>query len=176
LLGTAGTIPLERDEFRMSHHRALAYCLSMISAQTRSAFVARENRCPLFRIMLQRRTCAGGAPGSDGRVRLSALCSVLRVNAPRFVLLQRFKQPCGHASALPRRVAPEGCMKPKPSSIDEGAGKAGCRSHPWPPCVKNARGRNHRYEPDSPAFPARWFYGLYALSPVSRACLPPSPA
>jgi len=26
--------------------------LSMISAQTRSAFVARENRYPLFRIML----------------------------------------------------------------------------------------------------------------------------
>jgi hypothetical protein len=25
----------------------------MISAQTRSAFVARENRCTLFRIMLQ---------------------------------------------------------------------------------------------------------------------------
>jgi len=27
--------------------------LSMISAQTRSAFVARENRYPLFRIMVQ---------------------------------------------------------------------------------------------------------------------------
>jgi len=27
-------------------------CLSMISAQTRSAFVARENRFPLFRIVL----------------------------------------------------------------------------------------------------------------------------
>src|SRR5436189_77684 len=39
---------LERDDFRMNHHRALAYCLSMISAQTRSAFVARENRYPLF--------------------------------------------------------------------------------------------------------------------------------
>jgi hypothetical protein len=31
----------------------LYFCLSMISAQTRSAFVARENRYPLFRIMLQ---------------------------------------------------------------------------------------------------------------------------
>jgi hypothetical protein len=28
------------------------YCLSMISAQTRSAFVARESRHPIFRIML----------------------------------------------------------------------------------------------------------------------------
>jgi len=33
---------LERDD---------PYCLSMISAQTRSAFVVRENRYPLFRLM-----------------------------------------------------------------------------------------------------------------------------
>src|ERR1700756_2339770 len=32
-------------------YRALDHCLRMISAQTRSAFVARENRCTLFRIM-----------------------------------------------------------------------------------------------------------------------------
>jgi hypothetical protein len=32
--------------------RAAAYCLSMISAQTPLAFVARENRYPLFRITL----------------------------------------------------------------------------------------------------------------------------
>ena len=37
-------IGLKRDEIRMNRHRALAYCLSMISAQTRSAGVARENR------------------------------------------------------------------------------------------------------------------------------------
>jgi hypothetical protein len=43
---------LERDDFRMNRYRTLIYCLSMISAQTRSAFVARENRYPLFRIML----------------------------------------------------------------------------------------------------------------------------
>jgi hypothetical protein len=30
----------------------LTFCLSMISAQTRSVFVAKENRYPLFRIML----------------------------------------------------------------------------------------------------------------------------
>jgi len=36
----------------MNRHRALAYCLSMISAQTRSADVARENRFTLFPIML----------------------------------------------------------------------------------------------------------------------------
>jgi hypothetical protein len=42
---------LKRDEFRSKRHRALVHCLRMISAQTRSAFVARENRCTLFRIM-----------------------------------------------------------------------------------------------------------------------------
>ena len=42
---------LKRDEFRLNRHRALDSCLSMISAQTRSAFVAGENRFTLFRIM-----------------------------------------------------------------------------------------------------------------------------
>jgi len=43
---------LKRDRFGSNRNRALICCLSMISAQTRSAFVARENRLPLFRIML----------------------------------------------------------------------------------------------------------------------------
>ena len=42
----------KRDEIRMNRHRALGFCLRMISAQTRSAFVARENRFTLFQIML----------------------------------------------------------------------------------------------------------------------------
>jgi len=42
----------KRREHANDIHRRFAFCLSMISAQTRSAFVARENRCPLFRIML----------------------------------------------------------------------------------------------------------------------------
>jgi len=44
-------VRLERDEIGLNRHRALALCLSMISAQTRSADVARENRFTLFRIM-----------------------------------------------------------------------------------------------------------------------------
>ncbi len=38
------------------------------------------------------------------------------------------------------------------------------RTH-GPPAEKNAGGRNHRYGPDHPAFPARWRYGLYVISP-----------
>jgi hypothetical protein len=49
---TRNVIWLERDDLSSNRHPALVYCLSMISAQTRSAFVARENRFPLFRIML----------------------------------------------------------------------------------------------------------------------------
>ena len=30
--------------------------------------------------------------------------------------------------------------------------------------------QNHRYEPERPAFPAQWFYGLYVISPVTRLC------
>jgi len=45
-------ILLERDNFSSNRHPALSFCLSMISAQTRSAFVAREDRYTLFRIML----------------------------------------------------------------------------------------------------------------------------
>jgi hypothetical protein len=43
---------LEHDEIWFDRYRAPASCLSMISAQTRSGFVATENRCTLFRIML----------------------------------------------------------------------------------------------------------------------------
>src|SRR6266566_2186398 len=40
--------------------------------------------------------------------------------------------------------------------------------------------QKHAVEPqvqaDHPAFPAQWFYGLYVLSSVTIAWLPPSPA
>jgi len=42
-----------------------------------------------------------------------------------------------------------------------------------PPAAKNAGGRYHRFSRDIPAFPARWVYDLYALSPVRRAFWPP---
>jgi hypothetical protein len=44
---------LKHDSTGLNHARRPRSCLSMISAQTPLAFVARENRFPLFRIMLQ---------------------------------------------------------------------------------------------------------------------------
>ena len=33
---------------------------------------------------------------------------------------------------------------------------------------------SHHRSPEHPAFPARWFYGLFRALPGDRACLPPS--
>src|SRR5262249_28194499 len=57
-----------------------------------------------------------------------------------------------------------------PSKFKEGAGKTGCPSHPWSACNKKSTRQNHRYEPEQPAFPAQWCYGLYVLSPVTGLC------
>ncbi len=58
------------------------YCLSMISAQTRSAFVARENRFPLFRIMLYRARYRTGSrfnpPRKDVSVQAGSPASSIR--------------------------------------------------------------------------------------------------
>jgi hypothetical protein len=43
---------LDHDAIKKNRIMILSLYLSMISAQTRFAFVARENRFPLFRIML----------------------------------------------------------------------------------------------------------------------------
>ncbi len=51
------------------------------------------------------------------------------------------------------------------SKIKEGAGNAGCWLHPWPPREKSARGVDHRFSRDDPAFPAQWFYGLLRALP-----------
>src|SRR3954465_3208028 len=44
-----------------------------------------------------------------------------------------------------------------------------CNSH------KKVRTRAYRSSGEHPAFPAQWFYGLYVVSLVRRALLPPSP-
>jgi hypothetical protein len=35
---------------------------------------------------------------------------------------------------------------------------------------KKARGRTTQVQPEQPAFPAQWFYGLYVISPVTGLC------
>jgi hypothetical protein len=60
-----------------------------------------------------------------------------------------------------------------PSKQKRAQGRPGARRTHGPRATKSTR-QNHRYEPDQPAFPAQWFYGLYVLSSVTIAWLPPS--
>src|SRR6266851_5658448 len=53
--GSAYLSRLDHDSIRLNRIMISSLCLSMISAQTRSAFVARENRYPLFRIIAPKR-------------------------------------------------------------------------------------------------------------------------
>ena len=66
------------------------------------------------------------------------------------------------------------CHPPKNKRV---RGKPGARCTRGLVCQKNRtwRTRAYRSSGEHPAFPAQWFYGLYAISPVSRALLPPSP-
>ena len=42
------------------------------------------------------------------------------------------------------------------------------------PVQQKSTGKQPQVQPDHPAFPARWRYGLYVISPGNRAFLPPS--
>jgi hypothetical protein len=48
--------------------------------------------------------------------------------------------------------------------IDKGAGKTGCRPHPWPASRKKAGGENHRFSRTS-GLPCAMGYGLYVIFP-----------
>jgi hypothetical protein len=63
-----------------------------------------------------------------------------------------------------------------PSSHQEGAGKAGCPSHLWSACNKKARGRTTGTNRINRPSLRNGFNGLYVISSVNRAFLPPSSA
>ena len=66
-----------------------------------------------------------------------------------------------------RRAFRASCCRELPALQSEGAGKAGCRSHPWVPCNKKHGGRTTGSTGITPAFPAQWFTAYFALSPVT---------
>jgi hypothetical protein len=81
----------------------------------------------------------------------------------------------GCDSAFPRHV-----LRPSDASVSslfeeraQGMPGAGC-TH-GPPATKKSRRQSPQVSQINPAFPAQWLYGLYAFSPVHRACWPPSP-
>ena len=80
----------------------------------------------------------------------------------------------GCTSAISRHDVPELLRRP-PSKRKEGAGKAGCRPHPWSACNKNARGRTTGTGGSS-GLPCAMALRLIRDLPGDRAFLPPSPA
>ena len=52
----------------------------------------------------------------------------------------------------------------------------GAGRNPWPACNKKSRRQVPQVQPNHPAFPAQWLYGLYRALLGDRAFLPPSPA
>jgi hypothetical protein len=74
-----------------------------------------------------------------------------------------------YVSAISRLTAPEFCKFTRPKR--EGAGKTGCALHPRSrvQCAfKERRTRAYRFSGNTPAFPARWLYGLFRALPGDR--------
>jgi hypothetical protein len=68
-----------------------------------------------------------------------------------------------------RGAIPSGLCKLDLPRRNEGAGKAGCRLHPWVPCNKKHGGRTTGETGSNPASPARCLTTYSVLSQVCRA-------
>jgi hypothetical protein len=116
----------------------------------------------------------GSTPPSPVQLDLISSCSsygAIRFNLSNSQGKQDFER---HDLAVSRRPwRPSWCRKARPRN-KEGAGKTGCRPHPWPACNKKSRRQSPQAQPNHPAFPARWCYGFLRALPGDRALLPPS--
>jgi hypothetical protein len=82
-----------------------------------------------------------------------------------------------HSFAISRRNSPEVCVDCHPPKVQEGAGKAGCALHPRSRVqmllAENAHEHTGSAEAIRPSL-RNGFTAYNAISPVSRALLPPS--
>jgi hypothetical protein len=81
-----------------------------------------------------------------------------------------------HLRPLATQVAPELCLERVPQN-KRAQGMPGARCTRGLVCKmhKGKHTRAYRFSGGNPAFPARWFYGLFRALPGDRAFLPPSP-
>src|SRR5262249_8924298 len=117
-------------------------------------------------ITLTKLLCHGGRPhmGPGSALAVARLSGTTKRREPYLLTrLRVLATPCVR-----------GFQAVHPHRIREGAGKAGCPPHPWPPCVKNARGRNHRCRRNHSGLPCAMVYGLFRTLLGDRAFLPPS--
>ncbi len=77
----------------------------------------------------------------------------------------RLEMTVKHALSSSRPLAASECCSSRRPLRNEGAGKAGHRLMPVARLRKKCRRQEPQVQPDDPAFPARWLYGLYELSP-----------
>jgi hypothetical protein len=80
-----------------------------------------------------------------------------------------------HAFAFSRLMVPE-LVRNLTLGINRGRRECRATDAPMAPCAIKSTGVGTTGTPDQPAFPAQWFYGLYVLSSVTIAWLPPSSA
>src|SRR5882724_13637980 len=91
---------LARDDASSNRHPApYLFCLSMIPGQTRTAFVPRENRYPLFRIMLRGRFLPQkGSPAKRDRAHLTRCGAIYSENAKKQWFVWHLVSRFGHGS------------------------------------------------------------------------------
>jgi hypothetical protein len=119
-------------------------------------------------------SCDAGAP-ADATMRIGGYGSriaLATLACPGRRELIQFKQQRTHLRVLAARCAR--VVRTNAARKTEGAGKAGCRLHPWVPCNKKHGGRTTGSTGITPAFPAQWFYGFLRALLGDRALLPPS--
>ena len=109
-------------------------------------------------------------------IRISDIQAVIASEAKQSISPQQERMDCFVASLLAMTKGCESAISPPVSREvwlvrsalhSEGAGKAGCRLHPWVPCNKKHGGRTTGSTGITPAFPAQWFTAYTALSPVT---------
>jgi hypothetical protein len=86
----------------------------------------------------------------------------------------RPNQASAHAFAISRRVPPEFFGNLTALLDNRGRREGRALAAPVARLQKNSRRQSPRVWPRHPALPARWFCGLYVVSPVRRAFWPPS--
>jgi len=76
---------------------------------------------------------------------------------------------------FPRREFASELLQEPPSESKRAQGMPGAGRNPWPACSKKSRRQLPQVQPNHPAFPARWCYGLYVLSPGTGLFCPRRP-
>ncbi len=109
-----------------------------------------------------------------------SLAELRRTRSSQAPLRKRFAFVAGNDACI--RILAARCARARPEIAsahqnERAQGMPGARCTRGLVCKmhKEKRTRAYRFSGGNPAFPARWFYGLFRALPGDRAVLPPSP-